>query len=256
MFRPGHVSCCVIGSMRRGSVLLLALLGSMLTLTAPRLAGAPAAAPAAAAEYVAVERFLTDIEKPPVGYRARRRMDASSLKLRESAWMEVLTTYEPAKGFNYQIIAQGGSERIRNRVLTKVLEAEQENSTPREWSRGVLSRGNYEFNLTGRTSEGLIKVQLNPRRRDSRLVNGVAVLAPHSGGLLKVEGRLSKSPSFWVRWVDVSRRYTSIAGIAVPISIESTADVRIAGVSTFAMSYDYEMIDGQAVGAPRILASR
>jgi hypothetical protein len=143
-------------------------------------------------------------------------------------------------------------------VLNKVLEAEQENSVPREWSRGVLSRVNYEFNLNGRTSDGLIKVQLNPRRRDSRLVDGVAVLAPHSGDLLKVEGRLSKSPSFWVRWVDVSRRYRSIAGSVMPVAIESTADVRIAGVSTFEMTYDYQTIDGQAVasGIPSILASR
>ncbi len=244
--------------MRGTPAVLLAFLGSLLILTAPRLAGAPAPAPASAAEYVAIERFLTDIERPPVAYQARRRMEASSSKLNESAWMEAVTAYVPGRGFSYQIVAQGGSERIRNRVLSKVLEAEQENSVPREWSRGVLSRDNYEFNLNGRTSDGLIKVQLNPRRRDSRLVEGIAVLAPHSGDLLKVEGRLSKSPSFWVRWVDVSRRYTSIAGSVMPVSIESTADVRIAGVSKFSMSYEYQTIDGQAVASsvPRILASR
>jgi hypothetical protein len=244
--------------MCRTPAVLLAFLGSLLILTGPRLAGAPAPAPASAAEYVAIERFLTGIEKPPVAYQARRRMEASSSKLNESAWMEAITAYAPHKGFTYQIIAQGGSERIRNRVLNKVLEAEQENSVPREWSRGVLSRDNYEFNLNGRTSEGMIKVQLNPRRRDSRLVDGVAVLAPHSGDLMKVEGRLSKSPSFWVRWVDVSRRYTAIGGTVMPVAIESTADVRIAGVSTFAMTYDYQTIDGQAVTSsiPQILASR
>jgi hypothetical protein len=244
--------------MRRRTVALFAFLGFLVILTGPRLAGAPAPAPASAAEYVAIERFLTGIEKPPVAYQARRRMEASSSKLNESAWMEAITAYAPGKGFSYQIVAQGGSERIRTRVLNKVLEAEQENSLPREWSRGVLSRDNYEFNLNGRTSEGLIKVQLNPRRRDSRLVDGVAVLAPHSGDLLKVEGRLSKSPSFWVRWVEVSRRYTSIAGSVMPVSIESTADVRIAGVSKFGMTYEYQTIDGEAVAfsVPRILASR
>jgi hypothetical protein len=241
--------------MRRRTGFLLTLLGSLVTLIAPRLAGAPAPAAASAAEYVAVERFLTDLEKPPVAYQARRRMEASSSKLNESAWMEAITAYAPARGFTYQIVAQGGSERIRNRVLKKVLEAEQENSTPSEWSRSVLSRDNYEFNLNGRTSDGLVKVQLNPRRRDARLVNGVAALA-HSGDLVKIEGRLSKSPSFWVRWVDVSRRYTHISGSVMPVSIESTADVRIAGVSKFAMSYEYHVIDGQPVSVPQILASR
>jgi hypothetical protein len=242
--------------MRRLSVLLL-VSGCWVAIGGPGLAGAPAPAPASAAEYVAVERFLSDLEKPPVAYQARRRLEACSQKLHESAWMEAVTSYSPTTGFRYQVVAQGGSERIRARVLSKVLEAELENSAPREWSKGVLSRDNYEFNLNGRTDEGLIKVQLNPRRRDSRLVDGVAMLAPHSGDLMKIEGRLSKSPSFWVRWVDVSRRYTSLGGVVMPVSIESKADVRIAGVSTFAMTYAYDMVDGQAVNSsPRILASR
>jgi hypothetical protein len=235
---------------------ILLVLGCFTVLSTPGLAGAPAPAPASAAEYVAVERFLTDLEKPPVAYQARRRMEASSSRLNESAWMEAITSYSSAAGFSYQIVAQGGSERIGNRVLKKVLEAEKENSEPREWLRGVLSRDNYEFNVSGRTAEGHIQVQLNPRRRDSRLVDGVAVLAPQSGDLLKVEGRLSKSPSMWVRWADVCRRYTVIGGAAMPVSIESTADVRLAGVSKFTMSYAYNMVDGQAIASPRILASR
>ena len=59
----------------------------------------------------------------------------------------------------------------------------------------------------------------------------------------------------WVRWVDVSRQYLSISGAVMPVSVESTADVRIAGLSKFTMTYDYQMIDGQAVASPRILAS-
>jgi hypothetical protein len=82
------------------------------------------------------------------------------------------------------------------------------------------------------------------------------VLAPRSGDLLKVEGRLSKSPSMWVRWAEVCRRYTVIGGAAMPVSVESIADVRIAGMSKFAMSYEYNMVAGQAIASPRILASR
>ncbi len=43
----------------------------------------------------------------------------------------------------------------------------------------------------------------------------------------------------------------------MPVAIESTADVRIAGMSTFSMTYDYNMVDGQAVNdSPSLLASR
>src|SRR5215211_4568975 len=219
--------------MTRGMAVLL-VLGCLTGLSVQHLAGAPAPAmPPSQSEYVAVERFLAAIEKPPVAHQARRRLEASSVKLNESAWMEAVTSYDPAAGFTYSIVAQGGSERIRGRVLKAVLDAEQENSTFTEWRRANLSRANYEFDFGGYAGNGMLKMQLTPRRRDSRLVLGSALLTAKSGNLVRVEGRLSKSPSFWVRWVDVSRTYSPIGGAMMPVTIESTADVRIAGISTF-----------------------
>jgi hypothetical protein len=243
--------------MTRGTAVLLAF-GSLTGLFGQGLAGAPApAVPASPSEYVAVERFLADIEKPPVAYQARRRLEASSAKLKESAWMEAVTQYDPAAGLTYSIVAQGGSERIRRRVLDAVLEAEQENATRAEWRKANLSRANYAFDFGGHAGDGMLKMQLTPRRRDSRLVLGSALLTAKSGNLVRVEGRLSKSPSFWVRWVNVSRSYSPIGGAMMPVAIESTADVRIAGISTFSMTYDYQMVDGHAVNAaPKMIAAR
>jgi hypothetical protein len=237
-------------------IAVLVPLGCLMSLSG--LAGAPApAVPGSPSEYVAVERFLADLEKPPVAYQARRRLEASSAKLKESAWMEAVTQYDPAAGFTYSIVAQGGSERIRRRVLEGVLKAEQENSTRAEWNKGTLSRANYAFDFGGHAGDGMLKMQLTPRRRDSRLVLGSALLTAKSGNLVRVEGRLSKSPSFWVRWVNVSRSYSPIGGSMMPVAVESTADVRIAGMSTFSMTYDYQMVDGHAVNAaPNVIAAR
>lgn len=231
--------------MARRTVVLLAF-GCLAGLGAHGLAGAEGpAVPASPSEYAAVERFLAEIEKPPVAYQARRRLEASCIKMKESAWMEAVTHYDPAAGFTYSIVRQGGSERIRRRVLRAVLEAERENSSRAEWRKGNLSRANYEFSFGGHTGDGMLKMRLTPRRKDSRLVFGSALLTAPSGDLVRVEGRLSKSPSFWVRWVNVSRSYSPIGGAMMPVAIESTADVRIAGMSTFSMTYDYEMVDGQ-----------
>jgi hypothetical protein len=244
----GHTPCSTSRAVGAGKALLLA--GICLAPFGVHLAGAPApAATASASEHTAVERFLTQTEKPPVAYQARRRLEASSAKLNESAWMEVLTEYRPNSGFHFSIVAQGGSERIGRRVLKPVLEAEQENSAREEWRKANLSRANYEFNFGGRTAEGMLKMQLNPRRRDSRLVTGDALLTAPSGDLVRVEGRLSKSPSFWVRWAHVSRSYLPIHGAMMPVAIESTADVRIAGMSKFSMTYEYQMVDGYALNS-------
>jgi hypothetical protein len=229
--------------MRRGTEVLL-VLGSLISLFAHQLAGESApAGPASPSEYVAVERFLVEIEKPPVAYQARRRLEASSSSLKESAWIEALTEYRPSVGFSYAIVAQGGSERIQRRVLKSVLEAEKENCTLEAWRKTNLSHANYEFNFGGRAEDGMLRMHLSPRRRDSRLIDGAALLTAPAGNLVRVEGRLSKSPSFWVRWANVSRSYAPIAGSMMPIAVESTADVRIAGLSTFTMTYDYQMVN-------------
>jgi hypothetical protein len=87
------------------------------------------------------------------------------------------------------------------------------------------------------------------------LVDGSIFVQPGDGDLARIEGRLSKTPSFWTRRVDVVRRYERIAGVRVPVSIESVAHVLIAGRSTFKMTYEYETINGQHVGNPQPAAS-
>jgi hypothetical protein len=58
-----------------------------------------------------------------------------------------------------------------------------------------------------------------------------------------IEGRLVKRPSFWTRRVHVVRQYARMAGVRVPVSMESTADVLIVGRSTFSMRYEYQTIN-------------
>jgi hypothetical protein len=231
---------------------LIVALSWLMALPAERHISASGAA--SDADALAVDRFINDIEKEPVPYQAVRRLEASSSKLQESAWMEVRTEYSRENGFRYEVVSQGGSERIRNRALYGVLEGEKA-STAR-WRRGALTRENYDFVYESRTADGLIKIQLSPRRRDPRLLEGAAWVSAQSGDLVRLEGRLAKSPSFWVRWVSVTRRYVPIRGAIMPAAMESTADVKIAGVSRFSMTYTYAVVDGQRIGAPGILPDR
>ena len=63
-----------------------------------------------------------------------------------------------------------------------------------------------------------------------------------------LEGRLAKSPSFWVRSVTIMKRYTRVGGVSLPVVIESLADVKIFGKSSFSMRYSYTAVNGRSVG--------
>ena len=80
------------------------------------------------------------------------------------------------------------------------------------------------------------KAGARPAEIDILLDEGAVFVQPGDGEMSRIEGKLSKTPSFWTRRVDVVRRYERHAGVRVPMSIESVASVLIAGRSTFYMT--------------------
>jgi hypothetical protein len=198
-----------------------------------------------------VQRFLARAEEPPVEYRALRRLEADNQKFKQQAWMLAWTEYDHVNGFRYQIVDEGGSGYIRNKVLRAALEGEQKIWADREPQKASFNHDNYVFDDGAVAPDGLASVGVKPKRKDVLLVEGSIFVQPSDGELSRIEGKLSKTPSFWTRRVDVVRRYERKAGVRVPVAIESVAHVLIAGRSTFKMTYEYETINGQRVGSPQ-----
>jgi hypothetical protein len=201
-----------------------------------------------------LQRFLARAEEPPVEYRALRRLEAQNPKFKQSAWMVAWTEYDHVNGFRYQIVDEGGSAYIRTKVLRAALEGEQKIWADREPQKASFNHDNYLFDTGAPAPDGLAAVGVRPKRKDVLLVEGAIFVQPGDGELARIEGRLSKTPSFWTRRVDVVRRYERKAGVRVPVAIESVAHVLIAGRSTFKMTYDYQTINGQHVGDPQLRA--
>jgi len=97
---------------------------------------------------------------------------------------------------------------------------------------------------------------LSPKRKERVLVDGAMFLRPVDGELVRVQGRLAKSPSFWVKSVDIVRSYERIEGAVMPVSLETTAQVRLFGAATLRMTYEYSEIDGRPVQSSGLLARR
>jgi hypothetical protein len=212
-------------------------------------AHAGAAGPASASPAI-LQRFLALDDPTPTQFRALRHFEARNDRFEKSAWMDVWTEADSA-GFRYRIVGEDGSEYIRSKVFRASLESERE-----MWAAGTpdgaaLTPANYVFEDRGTQPDGLASLSVKPRRRHLLLVDGSIFLNPDDGDLVRMEGRLSKTPSFWTRRVEIVRWYQRIAGFRMPTMLESVATVRIAGVSTFRMSYEYESINGQRVGNPQ-----
>jgi len=195
-----------------------------------------------------LDRFLAPDSQPLVSYRAYRHITASTRGGKMSAAIEAWTSLDPQRGFTYEITKSEGSSLIQGRVLRKALEAEQDavqSATNKQQS--ALTPANYEFLDVSPLEPGFMRVNVKPRRSHVMLIDGHLVIESDSADLVRVEGELSKRPSFWTRRVRVVREYDRIGGVHVPIRMTSEADVLIVGKSTFAMDYKYSEINGKPI---------
>jgi hypothetical protein len=194
-----------------------------------------------------IDRFLAPNEPPLVSYRAFRRLTASTRGGHLRAAIEAWTTLDPVQGFSFEITSEEGSAIIRRKVLIAALQAEQMAVGKSDRAQSALTPANYEFLGISPESDRLVKMDVRPRRKHVMLVHGALFIEADSADLVRVEGELSQRPSIWTRRVHVVREYDRVAGVHVPVSMRSTADVLLVGSSSFAMTYRYVEINGKPV---------
>jgi len=128
----------------------------------------------------------------PHEYRASRRLEAAGVGQR--GWLDVQTGFSHASGFFYEVTSEGGSGYIRSRVLHSLLDEERrliaQNATPQV----ALSPANYTFEPDTVDADGLAVVSITPRRKERALIDGRMFLTPGDGALVRVEGRLARTP--------------------------------------------------------------
>ena len=191
-----------------------------------------------------LDHFPSLRDQPLTQYRAYRRMHARNEHFDQEGWLEAWTEMDE-RGFRYTIVSESGSDYIRGKVLKAVLKREQELVADGDCQRSAFTPENYEFQEAS-PGDGERYVTIKPKRKDVLLVDGRMVLSA-DGDLLRVEGRLSKNPSFWTSLVNIIRHYARVDGVRVPIATESTAKVKFAGLSSLDVHYEYETINGRPV---------
>jgi len=194
-----------------------------------------------------VQRFLSRPDEPLTQFRATRHLEAQNDRFNKEATMDVITELLPDGKFTYTIQRESGSTTIRNRVMRGLLENEKEMAAAKDPSRFAVTPANYDVTGGEMTDEGTVKLLAKPRRKDAGLIDGAVFITTADSDIVRVEGRLVKTPSFWTTRVDVVKRYARIAGARVPIRLDTTAHIRFAGASTMTMTYSYEMVNGVAV---------
>ena len=73
---------------------------------------------------------------------------------------------------------------------------------------------------------------LKPKRKDKDLILGTAWVDKSSLLVLHIEGETAKSPSWWVRSVQIKLSFGDLSGTWLQTGMEAVADVRLFGTHT------------------------
>src|SRR5262245_31703126 len=237
----------MLGCMRITTLLLVVATIAGLNGTRRALAAQDSELPRAGSGNTLAARFFDASDQPLAQFRAVRHMEATNVRFNKHGWVDAVTELSPNAGFTYRVLAEGGSSYIRRKVLLPLLEAERTLVAQGDASARALSKQNYVITSETPAGGGLVRLAIRPLREETTLVEGHVYVTDTDADLVRIEGRLIKNPSFWTRRVDVVRHYGRIAGVRVPLQMESVAQLRIAGRSELTMTYRYEAVNGRLI---------
>jgi hypothetical protein len=135
-----------------------------------------------------------------------------------------------AKEYNIRSTQGGGSGE---RVVRRLLDHETEMASA--WRQAALSEENYRFQLLGRESvdgEDCFVLGLSPRRDSRDLIRGRAWIDSSSFNVRRIQGTPAKSPSWWVKRLDINLEFSQLLGMWLQTAFTARAEVRLFGEHT------------------------
>lgn len=154
--------------------------------------------------------------------------------------------FRPPMTKDYHIQKSSGSKR-GEQIVRRLLDHEVKASSPESAARSALTRENYDFTYLGETlfdGDACYRLELKPKRKESDLIAGEALVDKKSFFIRRIEGEIAKTPSWWLKRVHVVLLFADVQGTWLQTNMQAVADVRIVGQHTLtSRMVDYRRSD-------------
>jgi hypothetical protein len=180
-----------------------------------------------------------------------RRYVLHNKRWEKDAVMRVRMTFEVGTGRRFEILEWENAGTLQKHALEKVLESEVEASKGRlDIADSAITAANYNFLPLGmQTWNGreCQVVQLLPKRSSKYLLEGKAWIDPADQAIIRVEGRTSRSVSFWIGKPYIAQDFQKVNEVWVSARNRSVSDIKIFGKTELSVDFtDYQVVRGDA----------
>ncbi|HSZ20291.1 MAG TPA: hypothetical protein VK770_10890 [Candidatus Acidoferrum sp.] len=188
-------------------------------------------------------------------YQNRRfySLDYTGFPTSLHATMVVDMTYDAPATKHFKIISQSGPQWMIERILKRLLEAEQEALSEENRSRVALNSSNYDFSgFQRQDSPGSCSymVAVEPKIPSKLLYRGRIWVDSKDFAVCRIEAEPSKNPSFWIKKTAIHHSYLKIGDFWLPSENESVSVIRGGGRAVLTIKYqNYEILAARSLKA-------
>jgi len=211
--------------------------------TAFFLAMAPAGSPPSLAAPEILERMMQadkDRLTALAGYSGERHYRFENKKSNKQAEMTVHMSCRSDGVKTFEVVSESGSGFVRNHIIRKMIEAEEEASQKGERKESKIIPENYEFRLIGTEpldGRDTYVLEITPKKPTKFSIYGRIWVDAEDFAIARIEGQPGKNPSIWIRSVHIEQRYGRNGQFWLPSLNHSVAQVRIFGATEVMIEY-------------------
>ena len=144
---------------------------------------------------------------------------------------ELRSHYAAPHTLEFKPVHFTGDGFVKNNVITRLLQSEVDHQKE-DSSLTAVTPGNYKFSFKGTVelNDRLVHVyQTKPRKKRVGLFKGRIFLDVYTGALVRAEGTVVKSPSFFVKKIEFVQDYIDYGSFTFPAHMHSDARTRVLG---------------------------
>jgi hypothetical protein len=145
---------------------------------------------------------------------------------------ELLRHYAAPRTLEFKALYFTGDGFVRNNVIARLLQSEVDHVRHTDSALTEINDRNYTIAYKGvETIEGrpIHVYKLNPRKKRVGLFKGRIYLDAVTGRLVRTEGTLVKSPSFFIKKVEFLQDYLQVDGLTLLAHMHGQAWTRLVG---------------------------
>jgi hypothetical protein len=162
------------------------------------------------------------------------------------AEMVVDMTYDAPATKHFKIISQSGPQWMIERILKRLLDAEQEALSEENRERVALNSSNYNFSGLERQDSPdscSYVVAVQPKIPSKLLYRGRIWVDSRDFAVCRIEAEPSRNPSFWIKKTAIHHSYLKIGDFWLPSENESVSAIRGGGRAVLTIKYqNYEIL--------------